>query len=170
MAIDSKDTFSQKPVKDFKRAFDRYYADNSGNFYVRTNFTRRGICGNMADPTVLVNIPRLDSATLREDGMYLIDKNKVICKYPNSDGGNFVEIKGVDPGTFKVYKNVFGGRDKDHVFSEDKMLEGIDPGRVKVYSDTKNCANCTGYFQDSVLVDFMGRKVDKVPEGYVFAE
>jgi len=128
--------------------------------------------GKLAFFDVMVNIPQLDSATLRSDGQYLIDKNTVICVFENSDGGNFVEMTGVHPASFRAFKNVFGGRDKDHVFSKDRMLEGLNPQRVKVYSHMENCGNCDGYFKDGVLVDFMGEKVvgNKIPEDYVFAE
>jgi hypothetical protein len=172
MAVKSECTISRKPAKDFSRAFGQFYSDNIGNFYVKTFLLKRGVCGGMAEADVLVNLPHLDSATLREEGMYLIDKDRVVCEFANSDGGNFVEVRGVDPGTFKVFKNVFGGRDKAHVFFENKMLEGLDPKRVKVYSERKNCANCNGYFKDGVLVDFTGVKVEtgRIPKEYVFVE
>ena len=162
----------RRPESNFRHAFDKFYLDDSDKFYIRTFLLRSDSSGKLIESDVMVNLPRLDSATLHSDGLYLIDKNRVICVFGNSDGGNFVELKGVDPGTFKSFRNVFGGKDRDHVFSRDIMLEGLSPQRVKVYSNMKNCGNCDGYFKDGVLMEFMGEKVagSKIPKDYVFVE
>lgn len=162
---------SRRPVTEFTRAFFQFYVDSGNKFYLR-NVLLKESCGSMRMSDVMVEMPRLDSATVRRDGNYFIDKDKVVCVYENSDGGNYAEMKGVDPGSFKIFRNVFGGRDKDHVFYQETMLEGVDPQRVKVYSDMKNCSNCDGYFKDGKLVYRAENKVDAeaIPRDYKFVE
>jgi hypothetical protein len=76
------------------------------------------------------------------------DSSKVICVYLNSDGGNFVLLNDLDPKTFKVFNNAFGGKDKNHVFYQANILTGLNPSSVKVYSNTENCL---AYFTDGEL-------------------
>ena len=132
----------------FKHVFGEFYVDREDRFYIQSALLDEDSNKNLAFFDVFVEIPRLDAATYRREGEYLLDKDKVICVFENSDGGNYVEVKGVDPASFKIFKNVFGGRDKEHVFLQDRMLEGVDPQRVKVYSEMKDCANCDGYLVD----------------------
>ena len=171
---DSACNICQRNKDGFRHAFDRFYVDSSNRFYVASSLLRPDSSKKLAFSQVFVEIPTLDAATYRTEGWYLMDRSKVLCVFENSDGGSYVELKGVDPTSFKAFKHVFGGRDKDHVFFQHSILDGLDPAKVRVYSNLKNCPNCDGYFKDDRFlyydVDKMGDRKFVIPKEFAVIE
>jgi len=159
---------------DLKKKFDEFYEDKSGHFFIRSFGHKRTEKHEFEPVEVFVEVPKLDSATYKVAGSYIMDSSKVICVFQNSDGGNYVWMKDADPRSFQAFKNAFGGKDKDHVFYNDKILEGLNPSTVKVYSNTKNCSNCTAYFTDGKLCYSGDEKNEgkscSIPPEYKFIE
>ena len=155
---------------EFTRLYSDFYTDKEQRFYIMS----MGHAHDMSPVPVYIEIPRIDSASFKQDGQYFWDKSRVICVFGNSDGGSYAPLKGVDPGSFRVFKNVFGGKDKDHVYFQNRLLEGLSPAGVRVYSEYENCANCDGYFKEGKIV-YRGRERIKdtafvIPERFRFLE
>lgn len=113
LSSDSRYQIEKRDSDLFEKAFGSFYKDKNGLFFVASIFDT----GSPLKPApILIQIPTLDSISFRQDGQYLVDKSKVICVFGNSDGGNYVVLKNVDPSSFQVFRNVFGGRDSAHVF------------------------------------------------------
>jgi hypothetical protein len=170
------DTFKSGIIDrvDLIKKFDKFYEDRNGHFFIRSYGHQKSQKSEFQLVEVFVEIPRLDSATYKSSGSYLIDNSKVICVFSNSDGGSYVWLKDADPESFQAFKNAFGGKDKKHVFYQAKKLEGLNPVTVKVYSDTKNCTNCMPYLTDGNSCYFGEEKIEKsncsIPPEYKFIE
>lgn len=93
---------------------------------------------------VFVQVPRFDSATFKMEGQYLMDKSKVVCNFENSDGGSYTVLKNADPSSFQAFSGIFGGKDRYHLYFQDRLLSGINPDRARVYIGQKDCRNCLG--------------------------
>jgi len=156
---------------DLIKKFDEFYEDKSGHFFIRSYGHQRSKKHEFEPVEVFIEIPKLDSATYKNWDSYIMDSSKVICVFANSDGGNYVLLKDADPKSFHAFKNAFGGKDKNHVFYQAKMLEGLNPSTVKVYSDLKNCTNCRPWFKDEKTCYFGEEKSGcSVPSEYKFVE
>jgi len=157
----------------FSRCFGEFYEDKRGEFFVKSFALMKGAHDSLREVDVFVRIPKLDSGTFRSDGMYIMDNTKVICVFGTSDGGQYVVVKHADPKTFKAFRNVFGGKDSEHVFYEYEIIPGIRPNKVKVLSATDNCANCDGYFRDGDLTYHNADKLEarfRIPQEYKYTE
>lgn len=168
---DSSYLLKRVDVRKFEKTFGPFYKDALGHFFIGSLLLADSALNSRP---ILIQIPRLDSATFIQDGQYLIDKTKVICVFDNSDGGNFVQLRNVNPASFKTFHNVFGGRDSSHVFFQNKLLVGVNPSTVKVYSSMQNCSNCQGYFVDRDIFYIGGNKIVdsavRVPTEFRFVE
>jgi hypothetical protein len=171
--LDSNSTYHIEKVDfdQFQKAFESFYKNKIGRFFVSSSIFREHIQKN--EP-ILIQIPELDSNTFIRAGQYLIDKSKVICVFDNSDGGNYVLLKDVDPTSFRIFHNVFGGKDSTHVFFQSSLLLGVSPKNVRVYSSMQNCSNCDGYFVDGNITYVGSRRITDssncVPKQYQFVE
>lgn len=155
----------------FIKKFKEFYEDGIGRFFIRSYGHKKTEKNEFEPIEVFIEIPRLDSATFKNLGLYLMDSSKVISAYPNSDGGNYILLKDADPKSFHVFKHAFGGKDNDHVYYQAKKLEGLNARTVKVYSDLKNCKDCTPYFRDGNTCYFGEEKSDcTIPSEYKIVE
>ena len=142
----------QRDSAGFSRLFGDFYTDRDNKFFIKSEALVQGK-DSLEFMSVFIEMPRrLDSATLTRDGDYFIDKSNVICIFGNSDGGGYTPLLGADPASFKAFRNVYGGKDRRHVYYQDRVLEGVNPDNVRVYSDSKSCANCDGYFRDGKIL------------------
>jgi hypothetical protein len=149
---DSTFKIEDRPLSDFVISFSDFYKDKNGQLFVKTFGHRRSDSGKMELVDVFVQVPQFDPATFKVEGQYLLDSSKVVCSFENSDGGSYKILKSADPQSFQSFSGIFGGKDKYHVFFQDKVLSGVKPDDVKIYSEQKICGNCLGYVKgDSIL-------------------
>lgn len=146
----------------FKKVKDNIYEDRSGKVYIKTAYSRP----LENDSSVLVYYYRdesdfLDLKTYQKIGDgYFKNKNKVYIWFATSDGEYPNEITGADAKTFKPFKGVAGGTDKEHVFYMDHsngfaILKDANPKTVKALNPKKGCWNCGDcYFVDDKSVYF----------------
>jgi hypothetical protein len=172
---DSTFRFEDRRIDEFTWLYDNFYQDRNGKFYIKSSkFVKLSSNNNPIYSPVYIEIPFLDSNSFMRMGNYLKDKKHVICIFENSDGGNYVSLKNVDPVTFVAFKNVFGGKDSGVVFFQNKILSDLDAKHVKVYSNQASCINCDGYFKDSNVIYLGGRKILDtglvIPNEYKYVE
>jgi hypothetical protein len=172
---DSNSIYSieKRDSSDFENLFNRFYADDAGKFYIKS-FGHKLADKKNEITSVFVEIQKLDNNTFCDYGLYFKDSSKVLCVFENSDGGNYPQMYGVDPKSFKPFSNVFGGKDSFHVFFQNRMLDSLNVKNVKVYSEIKNCANCKGYFTDGKIVYYGANKIKEqnfiIPKEFKFEE
>lgn len=140
--------------------FKFFYEDMYGLFFIKSAGHRLNN-GKMELVDVFIEIPKLDSGSFINYGVYFRDSSKVICVFENSDGGNYKTMQNVDPKSFTVFKNTFGGKDKNNVYYQNVVLKDLDPGLVKVYSNTLSCSNCKSYFTDGKVYYFGTQRITK---------
>jgi len=172
---DSMFRIEERELNGFVKLYDRFYRYKDGTFFIKSYRFNEEKTNNRASLTeIYIEIPFLDSSSFKPMGQYLKDKTKVLCVFDNSDGGNYLELKSVDAGSFTAFKNIFGGKDSCHVFFQDKLLSNINSKHVKVYSKYKNCTNCEGYFKDGNVVYFGTKRISEpgfeIPKEYKYIE
>ena len=171
---DSISITKKRNGNDFYKVFDRFYMDKEGRFFIKSFQNKPGKNDSLLLSEIFIEIPKLDSGSYVNYGSYIKDSSKVICVYDNSDGGNYLLLKNVDAKSFECFENVFGGKDKNHVFFQGSILYDLDVKKIKVYSMQRNCGNCEGYFTDGHLIYYGSKRISdvdfKIPNEYSVSE